>query len=210
MAGCGGGASSDQKTTTGLAPVPKAAENAAVTQVLADPQSASRAGRAGAVARRSSRRSSPIRSRRQSPAETAPRGSEEALLAQGEIVMQNVTVPNTANATATVKEANGKVSTAFLVKQGGSGAFAASKRPERRSAPRGSTHPPQDRDTTVGPGCGAAPVRSRSAGGAAPRAGEMPSRGRVAVGRREWCRLVTTGRDGAPEVRLIATHAVLP
>ena len=39
--------------------------------------------------------------------------------AKAEIAVQNVDVPNAANATATIKEANGNTSTVFLVKQSG-------------------------------------------------------------------------------------------
>ena len=120
MAGCGGGANSDQKTTTGLAPVPKAAENAAVTQVLADLQSASRAGQGRRICTQ-------IFTPKLANSVTAAAASgscakevkKKLFSRKAQIVVQNVTVPNAANATATVKEANGNVSTVFLVKQSG-------------------------------------------------------------------------------------------
>ena len=120
MAGCGGGASSDQKTTTGAAQVPKAAENAAVTQVLADLQSASRAGQGRLICTQ-------IFTPKLANSVTAAAASgscakevkKKLFSRKAQIVVQNVAVPNAANATATVKEANGNVSTVFLVKQSG-------------------------------------------------------------------------------------------
>jgi hypothetical protein len=117
MAGCGGGASSDQKTT-GAAPVPKAAENAAVAQVLADLQSASRAGQGRLICTQ-------IFTPKLANSVTAAAASgscakevkKKLFSRKAQIVVQNVAVPNAANATATVKEANGNVSTVFLVKQ---------------------------------------------------------------------------------------------
>jgi hypothetical protein len=119
MAGCGGGASSDQKTTTSAAPVPKA-ENAAVAQVLADLQSASRAGQGRRICTQ-------IFTPKLANSVTAAAASgscakevkKKLFSRKAQIVVQNLTVPNAANATATVKEANGNVSTVFLVKQSG-------------------------------------------------------------------------------------------
>ena len=119
MAGCGGSASSDQKTT-GAASVPKAAENAAVAQVLADLQSASRAGQGRLICTQ-------IFTPKLANSVTAAAASgscakevkKKLFSRKAQIVVQNVAVPNAANATATVKEANGNVSTVFLVKQSG-------------------------------------------------------------------------------------------
>ena len=117
MAGCGGGASSDQKTTTSAAPVPKA-ENAAVSQVLADLQSASRAGQGRLIC---TQIFTPKLANSVTAAATSGSCAKEVkkklFSRKAQIVVQNVAVPNAANATATVKEANGNVSTVFLVKQ---------------------------------------------------------------------------------------------
>jgi hypothetical protein len=119
MAGCGGGASSDQKTT-GADTATKAADNAAVAQVLADLQSASRAGQGNRICTQ-------IFTPKLADSVTVSAASgscakevkKKLFSRKAEIVVQNLTVPNAANATATVKEANGNVSTVFLVRQSG-------------------------------------------------------------------------------------------
>jgi hypothetical protein len=117
MAGCG--ASSDQKTT-GADTATKAADNTAVAQVLADLQSASRAGQGNRICTQ-------IFTPKLADSVTVSAASgscakevkKKLFSRQAEIVVQNLTVANAANATATVKEANGNVSTVFLVKQSG-------------------------------------------------------------------------------------------
>ena len=119
MAGCGGGASGDQNTT-GADTAIKAADNTAVTQVLADLQSASRAGQGNRICTQ-------IFTPKLADSVTVSAASgscakevkKKLFSRNAQIVVQNVTVPNAANATATVKEANGNVSTVFLVKQSG-------------------------------------------------------------------------------------------
>jgi hypothetical protein len=119
MAGCGGGASSDQKTT-GADTATKAADNTAVARVLADLESASRAGQGNRICTQ-------IFTPKLADSVTVSAASgscakevkKKLFSRKAQIVVQNVTVPNAANATATVKEANGNVSTVFLVKQSG-------------------------------------------------------------------------------------------
>jgi hypothetical protein len=119
MAGCGGGSSSDQKTT-GADTATKTADNTAVAQVLADLQSASRAGQGNRICTQ-------IFTPKLADSVTVSAASgscakevkKKLFSRKAEIVVQNLTVPNAANATATVKEANGNVSTVFLVKQSG-------------------------------------------------------------------------------------------
>jgi hypothetical protein len=119
MAGCGGGASSDQKTTGAEAAI-KATDNTAVAQVLAELQSASRAGQGNRICTQ-------IFTPKLADSVTVAAASgscakevkKKLFSRKARIVVQNVTVPDAANATATVKEANGNVSTVFLVKQSG-------------------------------------------------------------------------------------------
>jgi hypothetical protein len=119
MAGCGGGSSSVQKTTGGDTAT-KAADNTAVAQVLSDLQSASRAGQGHRICTQ-------IFTPKLADSVTVSAASgscakevkKKLFSPKAEIVVQNITVPNAANATATVKEANGNVSTVFLVKQSG-------------------------------------------------------------------------------------------
>jgi hypothetical protein len=119
MAGCGGASSSDQKTTGGDAAT-KASDSTAVAQVLSDLQSASRAGEGNRICTQ-------IFTPKLADSVTASAASgscakevkKKLFSPKAEIVVQNIAVPNAANATATVKEANGNISTVFLVKQSG-------------------------------------------------------------------------------------------
>lgn len=120
MAGCGGGASSDRKTTSAADAATAAADSTAVAQVLANLQSASRAGQGRRICTQifTPKLANSVTVSAASGS-CAKEVKKKLFSRKAEIVVQNVAVANAANATATVKEANGNVSTVFLVKQSG-------------------------------------------------------------------------------------------
>jgi hypothetical protein len=119
MAGCGGGSSSDQKTTGGDTAT-KAADNTAVVQVLSDLQSASRAGQGRRICTQifTPKLANSVTGAAASGS-CAREVKKNLFSPKAEIIVQDVALPNAANATATIKEANGNTSTVFLVKQSG-------------------------------------------------------------------------------------------
>lgn len=117
LAGCGG--SSGDKKATGNTST-KAQDETAVKQVLADLQTASREGDGTRIC---TQIFTPKLA--DSVTKSAKSGScakevrHKLFSRKARITVENVDVPNTANATATIKEANGNVSNVFLVKQSG-------------------------------------------------------------------------------------------
>jgi hypothetical protein len=118
LAGCGGGSSAAQQPAGDTAT--RAEGGSAVKQVMADLQTASRAGDGKRICTQ-------IFTPKLANAVTgsAVSGScakevrKKLFARKARITVENVDVPNTANATATIKEANGNTSTVFLVRQSG-------------------------------------------------------------------------------------------
>ena len=111
-AGCGG---SDDKRQD-----PAAADRAAVTRVLGQLQEASRAGDGNRICSQiftPKLADSVTRAARSGSCAIEVR--EKLFSPRTRLTVQDVTVTDPANATATVKEANGNTSTVFLVKQSG-------------------------------------------------------------------------------------------
>jgi hypothetical protein len=116
LGGCGGGSSDQPPGDTSS----KSENSTAVKQVMADLQAASRAGDGKRICTQifTPKLADSVTS-------SAASGScskevrKKLFSAQAEIAVQNVDVPNAANATATIKEASGITSTVFLVKQSG-------------------------------------------------------------------------------------------
>ena len=119
LAGCGGGSkdtSGDQKSDTAS----KAADNTAVKQVMTDLQTASRTGDGRRICTQifTPKLADSVTGSAKSGS-CAKEVRKKLFSRKAQISVQNVTVPNAANATATVNEANGNTSTVFLVKQSG-------------------------------------------------------------------------------------------
>ena len=117
LAGCGGGASNDQPAGDTSS---KSENSAAVEQVMADLQTASRAGDGKRICTQifTPKLADSVTSSAASGS-CSKEVKKKLFSAKAEIAVQNVDVPNAANATATIKEANGNTSTVFLVKQSG-------------------------------------------------------------------------------------------
>ena len=121
LAGCGSGSgdsSTDKKPA--VAPVNTAAENTAVKQVMSDLQTASRAGDGKRICTQifTPKLSNSVTTAAKSGS-CAKEVKNKLFSSKAKIAVQNIDVPNAANATAVVKEANGNTSTIFLVKQSG-------------------------------------------------------------------------------------------
>ena len=122
LAGCGGDSGTEKKVADATAnkAANDAAVDAAVKQVMADLQTASVAGDGKRIC---TQIFTPKLA--DSVTESAKSGScakevkKKLFSRKAKITVQNVDVPNSANATATVKEANGNISNIFLVKQSG-------------------------------------------------------------------------------------------
>jgi hypothetical protein len=114
-AGCGGDSSGDQNSAGDTS-----TNDAAVKQVMSDLQTASRAGDGERIC---AQIFTPKLA--DSVTESAASGScakevkKKLFSPAAEVAVQNVDVPDAANATATIEEANGNTSTVFLVKQSG-------------------------------------------------------------------------------------------
>ena len=117
LAGCGGSSGGDQPPGETSS---KSDNSTAVRQVMADLQTASRAGDGRRIC---TQIFTPKLADSVTSSAASGSCSKEVKLklfsAKAEIAVQNVDVPNAANATATIKEANGNTSTVFLVKQSG-------------------------------------------------------------------------------------------
>ena len=119
IAGCGSG-SSDSKKTPAVDPADKAADNTAVKQVMADLQIASRAGDGKRICTQifTPKLANSVTTSATSGS-CAKEVKQKLFSRKSKITVQNVDLPNAANATAVIKEANGNTSNVFLVKQSG-------------------------------------------------------------------------------------------
>ena len=119
LAGCGSGSGADSTKEKPVA-VTKAAENTAVKQVMADLQTASRAGDGKRICTQifTPKLANSVTGSAVSGS-CAKEVKKKLFSRKAQIAVQNVDVPNAANATAVIKEANGNTSTVFLVKQSG-------------------------------------------------------------------------------------------
>jgi len=118
LAGCGGGSSAAQKPAGDTAT--RAEGSSAVKQVMADLQAASRAGDGKRICTQIFTPKLANAVTQSAASGSCAREVRKKLFSRkARITVQNVDVPNTANATATIKEANGNTSTAFLVRQSG-------------------------------------------------------------------------------------------
>ena len=114
LGGCGGDSSGDK-------PADKtAADQTAVRQVLSDLQTASRAGDGKRICTQifTPKLADSVTTSAKSGS-CATEVKAKLFSAKAELAVQNVDVSDVANATATVKEGTGTVSTVFLVKQSG-------------------------------------------------------------------------------------------
>jgi hypothetical protein len=119
LAGCGG-ASGGGGAKPASAATTKATEDTAVKQVMADLQTASRAGDGRRICTQifTPKLANAVTTAAKSGS-CAKEVKKKLFSRKAEIAVQNVDVPNTANASAVIKEANGNTSTVFLVKQSG-------------------------------------------------------------------------------------------
>jgi hypothetical protein len=116
LTGCGGD-SSDSKSSS---PTPKSDDTAAVKQVMADLQTASQQGDGNRICTQIfTPKLADSVTKSAKTGSCAKEVKRNLFSPRAKITVQNVDVPNSANATATVKEANGNVSNVFLVKQSG-------------------------------------------------------------------------------------------
>jgi hypothetical protein len=118
LAGCGGGSSGDQKPAGDTSN--KADNGVAVKQVISDLQAASRAGDGQRICTQifTPKLADSVTTSARSGS-CAKEVKKKLFSPKSLITLENVDVPNAANATATIKEANGNTSTVFLVKQSG-------------------------------------------------------------------------------------------
>src|SRR5215210_4470879 len=116
LAGCG---SSSEKKPVGDTSS-KAENETAVKQVMSDLQTASRAGDGKRICTQifTPKLANSVTKSAKSGS-CAKEVKKKLFSPKAQITVQNVDVPNTANATATIKEANGNLSTVFLVMQSG-------------------------------------------------------------------------------------------
>ena len=110
IAGCGGDSASDQTQS----------DEDAVRQVLTDLQKASRSGDGERICTQIfTPKLADSVTKSASSGSCAKEVKRKLFSPKTQIAVEDVTVPDTANATATVKEQNGNRSTVFLVKQSG-------------------------------------------------------------------------------------------
>jgi hypothetical protein len=115
-AGCGG---SDKKDD-GLTKDQQATDKAAITDVLGELQAASRAGDGDRVCTQIfTPKLADSVTKSSSSGSCATEVKAKLFSPSTKLTVQNVTVTDPVNATATIKEANGNVSTVFFVKQSG-------------------------------------------------------------------------------------------
>jgi hypothetical protein len=116
LAGCGSSSGDQPSGDTSS----ESGNSTAVKQVMADLQTASRAGDGKRIC---AQIFTPKLADSVTSSAASGSCSKEVKLKlfsdKAQIAVQNVDVPNAANATATIKEANGNTSTVFLVKQSG-------------------------------------------------------------------------------------------
>jgi len=114
LAGCGGDNKPTGDTST------KSDNETAVKQVMADLQAASRAGDGNRICTQIfTPKLADSVTKSSTTGSCAKEVKQKLFSRKAQITVQNVDVPNPANATATIKEANGNVSNVFLVKQSG-------------------------------------------------------------------------------------------
>jgi predicted small lipoprotein YifL len=118
LAGCGGSGDSQKPTATTAANA--TADNTAVKQVMTDLQTASRAGDGKRICTQifTPKLANSVTTSAKSGS-CAKEVRKKLFSRKAQIAVQNVDLPNAANATAVIKEANGNTSTVFLVKQSG-------------------------------------------------------------------------------------------
>ena len=110
LAGCGGDSASDQK----------ASDEKAVRQVLTDLQDASRSGDGKRICTQIfTPKLADSVTKSASSGSCATEVKSKLFSPETKIAIEDVSVPDSANASATVKEQNGNRSTVFLVKQSG-------------------------------------------------------------------------------------------
>ena len=118
LAGCGGGSSGDKKPAGDTST--KAENTTAVKQVMSDLQTASRAGDGKRICTQIfTPKLADSVTKSAASGSCAKEVRKKLFSRKARITVQNIDVPNPANATATIKEANGNTSTVFLVKQSG-------------------------------------------------------------------------------------------
>jgi predicted small lipoprotein YifL len=118
LAGCGGSGDSEKPAATTAANA--TADNTAVKQVMTDLQTASRAGDGKRICTQifTPKLANSVTASAKSGS-CAKEVRKKLFSRKAQIAVQNVDLPNAANATAVIKEANGNTSTIFLVKQSG-------------------------------------------------------------------------------------------
>jgi predicted small lipoprotein YifL len=118
LAGCGGSGDSEKPAATTAASA--TADNTAVKQVMTDLQTASRAGDGKRICTQifTPKLANSVTASAKSGS-CAKEVRKKLFSRKAQIAVQNVDLPNAANATAVIKEANGNTSTIFLVKQSG-------------------------------------------------------------------------------------------
>jgi predicted small lipoprotein YifL len=118
LAGCGGSGDSQKPTATTAANA--TADNTAVKQVMTDLQTASRAGDGKRICTQifTPKLANSVTASAKSGS-CAKEVRKKLFSRKAQIAVQNVDLPNAANATAVIKEANGNTSTVSLVKQSG-------------------------------------------------------------------------------------------
>ena len=118
LAGCG--SDSSAKKTPAADTATKTADNTAVKQVMSDLQSASRAGDGKRICTQifTPKLANSVTTSAKSGS-CAREVRKKLFSRKARIAIQNIDLPNAANATAVIKEANGSTSTVFLVKQSG-------------------------------------------------------------------------------------------
>jgi hypothetical protein len=116
LAGCGSSGSKKPAGDTSS----KAENETAVKQVMSDLQTASRAGDGKRICTQifTPKLANSVTKSAKSGS-CAKEVKKKLFSPKAQITVENVDVPNPANATATIKEANGNTSTVFLVKQSG-------------------------------------------------------------------------------------------
>ena len=120
LAGCGGGSSDDKSQKPPNDASTKSDDATAVKQTMSDLQTASRAGDGERICTQvfTAKLADSVTGSARSGS-CAKEVNDKLFSRDAQITVQNVDVPNAANATATIKEANGNTSTVFLVKQSG-------------------------------------------------------------------------------------------
>ena len=118
LAGCG--SDSSAKKTPAADTATKTADNTAVKQVMSDLQTASRAGDGKRICTQifTPKLANSVTTSAKSGS-CAKEVRKKLFSPKAQIAIQNIDLPNAANATAVIKEANGNTSTVSLVKQSG-------------------------------------------------------------------------------------------